>query len=43
MAGSCILEVVAHRGPTYVELLGFTVIHSSLLSFMKLITNKESF
>ena len=43
MADSCILEVVAHRGPTYVELLRFTVIHSSLSSFMQLITNLESF
>ena len=43
MAIGCVLEKVAHGGPTEVDLLGFTVIHSSLSSFMQLITNLESF
>lgn len=43
MAGGSILEVVAHGGLTEVELLGFTVNHSFLLSFMQLFTNLESF
>ena len=43
MAGGCVLEVVAHGDPTEVELLGFTVIHSSLSSVMQVITNLESF
>ena len=43
MADGCILEVVAHTGSTEMELLGFTVIHSSLSSFMQLFTNLESF
>ena len=43
MAGGGILEVVAHGGPTEVELLGFTVIHSFLSSLMQLFTYLESF
>ena len=43
MAGGCILEVVAHGGSTEIELLGFTVIHSSLSSFIQIYTNLECF
>lgn len=41
MAGGCILEVVAYGGLTEVVLLGFTVIHSLLSSFMQLFTNLD--
>ena len=33
MAGGCILQVVAHVGSTEIELLGFTVIHSSVIFY----------
>ena len=39
MAGGCILEVVVHGASTEIELLGFTVIHSSLSSFIQIFTN----
>lgn len=41
MAGGCILEVVAYGGLTEVVLLGFTVIHSFVSSFMQLFTNLD--
>ena len=43
MTGCYILEVVAHGGSTEIELLRFTVIHSSLSSLKQIFTNLESF
>lgn len=43
MAGGCILGVVAHGRSTEIEMLGFTVNHSSLSSFIQIFTNLECF